>query len=312
MPKKTKITDTELLGDMALWNDKYFKVVMHAVKLHDGPKEAKKTIGEFLSAKAAKRFRSTNPSSRAIWIKALLRTFLEGHLPRGGRRKTPWDEALEQRLVVCGWMTFTDLQWSTAHNNIRFDLEKAKQKVRNALRGLDFLASFEAAVFNNQSMTTGGVKGKVVSFHCHAIVWAASFSQIRRRRTLIVKRFTPLFGNRSGIRIDHLKKQADLQRTLRYQGKMPVLGYRIVPKRNGGRQNKPTELSYKTHFYLFEAFKNCGLFDLWLAGGEGAQILAEARDKLDLHYHNQWRRKQTKGQLLYPIISAKNPVTRKF
>lgn len=313
MSKEVPIKVEGILGDMIEWNGKYLDVVIHAIERYEDEECARKTIRKFLSTNTSQNFRSTNPASRVVWMQTLLETFLAGHSTVGGSlNKKPWSIALESGEIICAWMTFTNLHWSTAHTNIQFDLERAKQKIRNCLGGLNFLASFEAAVINNEYMETGGTRGKVVSFHCHAIVWATNMSQLKRRREKVVGRFKPLFGARSSIRIDRLKKEADLHRTLRYQGKMPVLGYRTIPSKRGGKNFAPAKLSGRTHYRLFEAFKHVGLFDLWLGGGEGAKILSEAKQKLDLHYYNQWRRGRTKGKHLFPVVTEKKPIVRNF
>jgi hypothetical protein len=80
-------------------------------------------------------------------------------------------------------ITFTHKEWACADNNIQFNIGRAKQMVRNALMGTDFIGCFEAAVYNNEERETDGVVGKLISFHCHAISWASSYSLLSRLRS---------------------------------------------------------------------------------------------------------------------------------
>ena len=91
-------------------------------------------------------------------------------------------------------VTFIDLSWAFPIDNIKFDLDAAKQKVRNALTGLSFIACFEAACYTNEEWETDGVSGKLVSFHCHALVWATNRSQLVRRRAKINPRLVQFWA----------------------------------------------------------------------------------------------------------------------
>jgi hypothetical protein len=162
-----------------------------------------------------------------------------------------------------------------------------QSKVRNALSGLSFVAAFEAAYYVNEKWEKAGKEGNLVSFHCHAVVWATHYSQLSRHRKRIKPRFRPILGNKSGVRFDALKKAEDVGKALRYQAKMPARGYRTVSRGWGKKTQTSAKLSYLSRYRLFTALQQYDLLDFWLAGCEGATILREARRKLNAHRERQ-------------------------
>jgi hypothetical protein len=75
----------------------------------------------------------------------------------------------------------------------------------------------------------------------------------------------------------------DVCKALRYQAKMPAFGYCTVLVGWGKKTQRSAKFSYLSHYRLFSALQQYDLLDFWLAGGEGAQIIREARRKLDEH-----------------------------
>jgi len=197
---------------------------------------------------------------------------------------------LNRGLVACALVTFTDENWACPDTAIEFDLNRAKQKVRNALKGLSYVAAFEAAHYTNEEWEKNGKRGKLVSFHCHAVVWATHKSQLARRRFRIKPRFRPILGNKTGVRFDVLKKADDLCRAIRYQAKMPARGYRTVAQASGKKTQTSAKLSYLARYRLFTALAQYDLLDFWLAGGEGKWIFHSARKNLAEHRQRQRER----------------------
>jgi hypothetical protein len=212
-------------------------------------------------------------------------------------RRYPLMAGLKQGRVVCALVTFTDENWACPDTKIEFDLNRAKQKVRNALSGLSFIAAFEAACYVNEKWEKAGKEGNLVSFHCHTVVWATHYSQLSRCRKRIKPRFKPILGNRSGVRFDALKKAEDVGKALRYQAKMPARGYRTVSRGWGKKTQTSAKLSYLSRYRLFTALQQYDLLDFWLAGGEGSQVLREARTKL--HEHRERKRGRASESHLY-------------
>jgi hypothetical protein len=194
--------------------------------------------------------------------------------------RIPLMAELKSGGVVCAFVTFTDEAWVCPDTAIEFDLNRAKQKVRNALKDFSFIAAFEAAYYINEEWKKNGEKGKVVSFHCHAVVWATHWSQLARRRKKIKPRFRPILGCKTGVRFDALKKADDVCKVVRYAAKMPFYGYRTVAHDGGKKTQKSANLSYIQRYRLFKALQQYDLLDFWLAGGEGTMIMSSARHKL--------------------------------
>jgi hypothetical protein len=285
MLSETNIDVDKVLAGAKRWDDVYLKGTIHSVELYEDPKEVEETIQKFLSRKKKYAFKLTNPFSKQIWMRELILAFFDNDPDREGFISLA--QGLKNGLVACALVTFTDKSWACPDTKIDFDLDRAKQKVRNALGGLSFVAAFEAAYYINESWKKDGHKGKLVSFHCHAVVWATSRAQLSRRRTRIKPRFRPLLGNDTGVRFDALKKADDVCSVIRYQAKMPALGYRTVKGIWGRKTQKSAKLSYRSRFRLFKALQRYEILDLWLAGGEGATVLGRARRKLLEHRHRR-------------------------
>jgi hypothetical protein len=324
----------EIVAGAERWDDLYLHSTIHAVELYEHPYEGKEVIQDFLSRKSLGDFKATNPFSKRIWLKELLIAFYDhpcsrkrrGREDRGERRfplmrraRTPYKDeetriplmaGLKEGGVVCAFVTFTDENWACPDTHIEFDLNRAKQKIRNALSGLSFVAAFEAAYYVNEKWEKAGKEGNLVSFHCHAVVWATHYSQLSRRRKRIKPRFRAILGNKSGVRFDALKKAEDVGKALRYQAKMPARGYRTVSRGWGKKTQTSAKLSYLARYRLFTALQQYDLLDFWLAGGEGAQILREARTKLNEHRERKRLGPGSKSQPRYRSWMSSSGVSR--
>ena len=269
------------------WDGKYFETVYHAVELYEDPKQLKKAIGRFLSRKNRGEFKLTNPYSKQIWLRQLIPSMLK--YPENSELEgyRTWEEALQQGGIAVCFVTITHDEWACCDENIQFDLQRAKQKVRNAFIGLSFIATFEAAYYVNENWTTDGVEGNLISFHCHAIVWATHKSQLMRHRGRIKRRFRPILGNKSGIRFDTIKTEEGLCKSVRYQAKMPFYGKRTV-REGTKKKQKDAKLSYIQHYRLFKALQKYDLLDVWVAGGDGSVVLRDAKSRL-AQYRKEWR-----------------------
>jgi hypothetical protein len=293
------------------WDDLYLHSAIHAVELYHRQSDVREIILEFLSRKNRGAFKLTNPFSKRIWLRELLSAFLSDpkrpdtqHEKEHGR--VGMMTGLKRGLVACALVTFTDENWACPDTAIEFDLDRAKQKVRNALNGLSFVAAFEAAHYVNEDWEKNGKRGKLVSFHCHAVVWATHKSQLARRRSRIKPRFRPILGNKTGVRFDVLKKAKDLCRAIRYQSKMPARGYRTVAQANGKKTQKSASLSYIQRYKLFTALRQYDLLDFWLAGGEGKWIFRTARKNLAEHRQRQ-RKQEFIGAIGHPGFRLPRP-----
>jgi hypothetical protein len=295
---KQDVDIDEIVAGTRKWDDLYLGSTIHAVELYEDRRKVKQVIQEFLSGRNKRAFKLTNPSSKRIWLRELLIALYSNdqwQKERGAPSpqddpSNPYNEGrlslmagLKEGRVVCALVTFIDESWACPDTAIEFDLARAKQKVRNALTGLSFIATFEAAYYINEKWKKNGEKGNLVSFHCHAVVWATHYSQLTRRRKRIKPRFRPILGSKTGVRFDRLKKTDDVCRVVCYQAKMPARGYRTVVKANGKKTQKAAKLSFWQRYQLFQGLQQYDLLDFWLAGGEGKKIFGAARKKLAEH-----------------------------
>ena len=274
-----KLTEVvrKVILDAEEWDQKYLEVTVHSLERYENGRDLEQTIRQFLSRKNRGEFKITNPYSKRLWLPELLHSFLtimHNHDEAG------LDDDYGDLRVACALITFTHKEWACADNNIQFNIGRAKQMVRNALIGTDFIGCFEAAVYKNEEWETGGVLGKLVCFHCHAIVWASCYSLLSRLRSRIKSRFEPILGNKSGVRLDALKTRKDLLQAVAYIAKMPAMGYRTVRKSNGKKAQEPSRITFKSRHHLFTALKAYDLFKFWLSGGDGVRAIRAARAKL--------------------------------
>jgi hypothetical protein len=282
---KQDVDVDETVAGARKWDDLYLQSTIHAVELYERPDEVEQVIQKFLSGRNKEAFKLTNPWSKRIWLRELLIAFYGRDSNYQGRieGRFPLMAGLKEGRVVCALVTFTDESWACPDTAIEFDLARAKQKVRNALNGLSFVAAFEAASYVNEKWQKNGKQGNLISFHCHAVVWATHYSQLTRRRKRIKPRFRPILGSKTEVRFDALRKAEDVCKAVRYQAKMPARGYRTVAQADGKRTQKVVDLSYISRYRLFKALQQYDLLDFWLAGGEGKKIFGAARKKLGEH-----------------------------
>ena len=246
-------------------------MTVHSIELSD-PHRHRALTREFLSKENRGAFKATNAYSKKLWMAELLELFR-----RDGACLPQWDG------TICAMVTLTHEQWATGDNNIQFNLTAAKKKVRAALAGTDFIACFEPALYTNEEFKGGD--GKLLSFHCHALVWAARRSDLDFLRKSIKGRFTPMLGNKAGVHISQRKARRDVAQTIIYMSKMPCCGYKTIAGQGGKKlQQKTSRVSYGSRSKLFHAMAKYSVFNLWLAGGRGVGPLREARNKLKKGY----------------------------
>jgi hypothetical protein len=269
----------ELIQKAEEYDDLYLEVITHSVELYSD--RADEVIEEFLSRKNRGAFSLTNPHSKRIWLVELLNRFLAEHRQRAG---TKWRDA-ERDQAAFALVTLIHKGWACSQNNIQFDLARAKQKVRNALAGTNFIANFDAALYTNEDWKTDGVLGKLVSFHCHAVVWAKNYTALERLRSSIRPRFEPILDKSNGAHFKALKTVDDAAGALTYQSKMPFLGYCTKVDAKGKKTQFSTpKLTFLSRWHLFEELNKYSLFDFSLGGGAGAHILRTARNRLKSKY----------------------------
>jgi hypothetical protein len=293
------------------WDDLYLNSTIHAVELYHRQSQVREIILKFLSRRNRGAFKLTNPFSKRIWLRELLSAFLSDPKRPGTEYEKEYGRVgmmtgLKRGLAACALVTFTDESWACPDTAIEFDLNRAKQKVRNALNGLSFIAAFEAAYYVNEEWEKNGKRGKLVSFHCHAVVWATHYSQLTRRRKRIKPRFRPILGSKTGVRFDRLKKADDVCKTVCYQAKMPARGYRTVAQASGKKTQTSAKLSYRQRYRLFKALQQYDLLDFWLAGGEGKWIFRTARKSLAEHRQRQ-RKQELIGEIGHPDFRLPRP-----
>ena len=232
----------------------------------------------------------------------LLNEFLAEHRQRAGSKRRD----AERNDVAFSLVTLTHKGWVCSENNIKFDLVRAKQKVRNALAGTNYIGNFDVALYTNEDWTTEGILGHCVSFHCHAVVWGRNRTQLDRLRTRIRPRFEPILGNDNGARFDTLKTVDDAAAALIYMPKMPFLGYRTVVDENGKKtQETHSRVAFKSRWQLFNELKKHSLFDFSLSGGAGTQILRTARNRVKKRHKPKESRSGGFRRVRRPITSAR-------
>jgi hypothetical protein len=246
-------------------DEEYIAALEAAIYHFEGEEIGAKTISRYLSQDKLAEFNLVNPYARKVFRKHLLLEVVdvEGvQFAAGGA------------IMLA---TFADRAWACCDRVCNFDFAKAKQKIRNALSGMDYIAVIEAAVYPHTKWTRDGITGCLVSFHCHAVVWSTSKSKLRRRQAKIADRFEPVHEDDKKLPVlNNLKTMKDLLKVIRYLTKMTLEGYRRkVSKGKVGQVH--TDLNAGQHYRLFKFLRGQNLFDAWLAGGKGTEVLRHAK-----------------------------------
>ena len=177
----------------AEWDRKYLCAAKEAITALSPSEEiAERRIKKYLGKDRRGEFNLANSHSRALFRRHLLLAASE------------WEDKLYKPGRVVMMATFVDQDWAFPDHEIGFDFKAAKQKVRNAFDGFDFIGAFEAAVYPNEKRWTG--TGSLVNFHAHVIVWSTSETKLRAHKLKIAKRFTPL--DRSNVSSVSSRKQS--------------------------------------------------------------------------------------------------------
>lgn len=289
----------DLIKKAEEYDDHYLGVITHSVELYSDRSD--EIIEEFLSRRNRGAFHLTNPHSKRVWLVELLNGFLAEHRQRAGSK---WREA-ERNDVAFALVTLTHKGWVCSENNIQFDLVRAKQKVRNALAGTNFIGNFDVALYTNEDWTTEGIKGKLVSFHCHAVVWGRNRTQLDRLRKRIRPRFEPILGNDNGAHFKALPTLEDAAGALVYIPKMPFLGYRTVVDQYGKKTQKNTpKVTFKSRWHLLNELMKHSLFAFSLSGGAGTDILRAARNRCKAKHKPPEIRSRSISGVTRPMTSA--------
>jgi hypothetical protein len=123
--------------------------------------------------------------------------------------------------------------------------------------------------------------GSLISFHTHILVWDSSRSKLQRHQQNIRARFWPVMeGDRKTARLYHARTLGDLWRVLRYSTKMPFQGYDREVREDYSIVQSHLELAPIHHYRLFRFLRRYTVWDAWLAGGEGAQLLRDVRKEV--------------------------------
>jgi hypothetical protein len=171
---------TQFMKTAEKWDRKYRKAAKEAITALSPTEEiAERRIKKYLSEDRLEKLNLANSYSRALFRHHLLLAASE------------WEDELYKPGRVVMMATFVDQGWAFPDHEIEFDFKAAKQKIRNAFEGFDYIGAFEPAVYPNEELTTESGTGSLVSFHAHVIVWSTSESKLRRHKLKIAKRFPP-------------------------------------------------------------------------------------------------------------------------
>jgi hypothetical protein len=246
-------------------DSEYLSKMQAALEKHDD--FAALSIPVYLGESEWRELNLVNPYARRVFRKILLNEV--GDLEQSSNI---------QRGVVT-LLTFADADWTCGDRNYSFDFDAAKRKIRNALKGMDYIATIEIGIYPGISFDPRKkAQGCLVSFHAHAVVWASSRSKLERHKKTISDRFTPVHkqDTKTYPIINNLKVLKDVLKVLRYLTKMPSDGYQLKEGKAGHLQEH-APLNAGHLYRLFEFLKDYSIYDVWIAGGRGAEIMRDVR-----------------------------------
>src|SRR4051794_35479513 len=114
---------------------KYLGVLRAAIFKFEEAEQAKKTIRRYLSRSRRHYLNLVNPYSRQEFREYLL---------------TAVADMEDTKVATAGVVmlaSLSDRGWACCDRNFKFDFVNAKQKIRNAFAGMDYIAVFEAGVY---------------------------------------------------------------------------------------------------------------------------------------------------------------------
>jgi hypothetical protein len=174
------------------------------------------------------------------------------------------------------------------------ELAEVKERLRYALRGLNYFGVVEPALYVNWKMGHHRRTAKqCISWHLHAVVWGISKKKMQKRLRASKKRGRYQELER-GLKPTSVKpvKPGRLPKAVAYMMKSPTFAYRvsaidcIVNGKNVAddageiqrrfKQSK-APLRHGERLTLYLAMRHLYLDDLALAGGEGRVMLATAK-----------------------------------
>jgi len=187
------------------------------------------------------------------------------------------------------------------------ELAEIKERLRYGLRGLNYFAVVEPALYVNWRIGHHhGTAKQCISWHVHALVWGISKEKLQKRLRMLKRRGWYQKLER-GLKPTSVKpvKPGRLPIAMAYIVKSPAFAYRVSVtglknERPGTvqpryRQSK-APLRHGERLTLYFAMRDLYLDDLALAGGQGRPMLAAAkrlarpRHQPSLRLPNRYRR----------------------
>ncbi|MBV8826507.1 MAG: hypothetical protein JO220_16075 [Hyphomicrobiales bacterium] len=124
-----------LLSSADRWDRKYKAALSEAIRRHEAPSQAEDTIRKYLGIENRHEFSLVNPHSTSIFRRQLLLEVIDVE-------QSDFTPGITMMLA-----SFVDREWACCDRTLEFDYARAKQKVRNAMVGRNFLGVFEAAFY---------------------------------------------------------------------------------------------------------------------------------------------------------------------
>jgi hypothetical protein len=132
----------------------YLAALRSAIYAFEGSEKGRQTVQKYLGRGLRGEFNLVNPWARKTFRECVLAEIADLEDPK----------IFTEGTVMLA--TFAHRGWVCCDRAYEFDFVKAKQKVRNAFEGMDYIAVFEPAVYPESEWTTNGTTGCLVSFHC--------------------------------------------------------------------------------------------------------------------------------------------------
>jgi hypothetical protein len=226
---------------------------------------------------------AVNPHSRILWAK-LICSQIEKHLCR------PESVNHKRRIFL---VTLVDAACAR-DVGANVDFEPIKRRMKLGLRGFSHLGLIEPALYTNLQAGVRFAGKRCVFWHAHALVWGTTHRKLQRhlRAQRQQSRFLAIAENLKGTDVRRIQ-QGTLPQVMRYLLKSPHVAYRVARSDLLAPTGEPLitqDGEVKARFFqhkanlrpgervtLFHALKNRTFYDLTIAGGEGAAMLAQVK-----------------------------------
>lgn len=177
--------------------------------------------------------------------------------------------------------TLVDVRCARASNELEVDLKPIVRRLRRGLRHCNYVGVIEPGLYPYIATVGANLqRSQCISWHLHALVWGISEKKIQQLADKLnrTKRYIPISPGQTGVDARPVR-DGEFPETLAYLLKRPTRAYRLA---KGENPKSPGAIKYHQytgnmrpgeHLTSYLQMRHLSLPDLWIASGDGKEIL---------------------------------------